>query len=161
MKAAVPILLACLCVVLFTGCGLKEKNLTRNHGVANVEINGVNSANKEEPPASAEDVVPKKEVLESNLTEAGYSVTNYSEVDENNVKADRIYAEKGKMFIDICYGLSKDDTQAVFDFYEKTYDKYYILAINGDYVYCIGDTKTFKSAGFSSLANFGTQYIYE
>lgn len=153
MKAIILLILTVLITFTLTGC-FGDKDVTKNYGVANI---GNDSADEQ----SADVVVPTVQALTDNLTNAGYSITRSPDITDSKIKTDRILAKNGDQFIDICYGLSKNDTQTVFDYLEKTYSSYYILAINGDYVYCIGDKKTFEAAGFTSLANFGTQYIYE
>ncbi len=162
MRFTVPLIVLSvliLCTAGLTGCQLAAKEPTKNFGVAGVEINGVGKPN--EGPDSADDVVPTAEALTDHLTRAGYSITRRTDLGDSALVVDRIYADKGSSFIDICYGTSETDAQEIFRFYEKTYPRYYITAINGDYVYCIGDKNAFKNAGFSSLANFGTQYIYK
>ena len=108
-----------------------------------------------------DEIVPTKEELVDALNGAGYEISEMSQSPEGSVPADRVYAEKGKSFIDISYGLDAEDRQTVFEEYEAAYKDYYILAINGDYVYCIGDRKAFSKAGFTSTANVGIQYINE
>jgi hypothetical protein len=39
-------------------------------------------------------------------------------------------------------------------------DDFYILARNGNYVYCVSDKQTFSKAGFTSTDNVGTQIIH-
>lgn len=68
--------------------------------------------------------------------------------------------KKGGKFIDITYGLSAEDAEGIFNAYCELYPKgYYILALNGNYVYCVSDKKTFSKAGFTSTANIGVMYM--
>ncbi len=152
MKFTLSILIIVIMLALLTGCN--EKNITENYGVANVEYTdgGIK-------PASAEEVVPDSDTLANNLAEKGYEIEYQKTVGDTGIKAEKITAKKDGKFIDICYSLSEDDTQGVFNYYEKLYTEYYILAINGSYVYCVSDKDTFKAAGFTSTANFGTQFI--
>ena len=71
-----------------------------------------------------------------------------------------VVAQKDGKFIDIVYGLSNDEAKTIFALYEELYpDNYYILAQNGNYVYCVSDKTTFRKAGFTTTANVGEQYI--
>ncbi len=162
MNHIIKLALISATILLFTGCQLGEKEPTKNFGIANVEINVVDKNGKVvNDSTSPDDVVPTAQDLTDSLTKAKYDITNYSDVTDSAIAAERIYAKNGNSFIDICYSLTEEDTQAVFNYYEETYSKYYILAINGNYVYCIGDKKAFDKAGFTSKFNVGTQYIYE
>ena len=105
-------------------------------------------------------IVPKKDVLIENLTESGYLITTINTVEGSNLTIDRVMAKKGDKFIDIVYGLSDEEASKIFELYYTLYQsEYYILAINGNYVYCVSDKKTFKKAGFTSTTNIGIQYI--
>lgn len=107
-----------------------------------------------------DEVVPAKTELVEKLEDAGYTITEYTSVEDCDLTLDRVVAEKGDKFIDIVYGLTDEDAETVFDVYYGIYgEEYYILARNGNYVYCASDKKTFSKAGFTSLSNIGEQYI--
>lgn len=106
-------------------------------------------------------IVPVKQTLIDRLTEADYEISEPEVPEVTSAEAERVLAEKKDRFIDIVYGLDAEGLQTVFQYYEETYEDYYILAINGDYVYCVSDKKTFSKAGFTSTANIGIQYINE
>lgn len=137
-----------------------NKTLTKNYGIANMTIN-IYSDGGSTTVTNIDSVVPSTNELIKNLTQKGYSITRYDTIDNLDILVRRIYAEKDDSFIDICYDLSSKDEKTVFEYYEDTYDEYYLMAQNESYVYCISDKKTFKNAGFKSLANNGIQYIYE
>ena len=106
-------------------------------------------------------IVPEREVLVANLEGSGYTVTTLTVIDGSDLTLDRIIAKKGDKFIDIVYGLSEEDASEIFELYCGLYpDDYYILAQNGNYVYCVSDKKTFSTAGFVSTDNVGEQYIH-
>ena len=108
-----------------------------------------------------EKIVPKKEMLIANLEKQGYAVTEQDAVEGFDGALDRVVAQKGRKFIDIVYGLSAEEAETVFELYCKMYpDDFYILARNGNYIYCVSDKRTFTKAGFTSIANVGTQYIH-
>ena len=107
-----------------------------------------------------EKIVPARESLIENLEDSGYSITTLTAVEGSDIRVDRILAQKGKKYMDIVYGLSAADAEEIFERYCELYpDDYYILAQNGNYVYCVSDKKTFSKAGFTSTANVGVQYI--
>ena len=109
-----------------------------------------------------DEIVPAKSILTENLKDNGYTVTEKTAIEGSDLQIDRVIAEKGKKFIDITYGLNSEEASDVFEIYCDLYpDGYYILAQNGNYVYCVSDKKTFKKAGFTSTANIGIQYINE
>ena len=109
---------------------------------------------------SPENIVPKREVLIENLEKSGYGITALTAVEGSDLTVDRVMAEKGGKFIDIVYGLSGEDAGVIFELYCGLYpDGYYILAQNGNNVYCVSDKKTFSKAGFTSTGNVGVQYI--
>ena len=106
-------------------------------------------------------IVPKRDVLIANLEDKDYTIETYTSMEGISFSLDRVIAKKGNKFIDIVYGLSGEDASKVFELYCKLYsDDYYILAHNGNYVYCVSDKKTFSAAGFTSTANVGVQYIH-
>ncbi|MDE5945701.1 MAG: hypothetical protein K2G63_00120 [Oscillospiraceae bacterium] len=107
-------------------------------------------------------IVPTKDELIKNLNDNGYSVKTFDKILDTDISGERVYAEKGKKYIDICYGLSNSDAETLFKRYEeyKSGD-YYIIAQNGNYVYAVSDKKTFKISGFESTDNVGQQYIHE
>ncbi|CRZ33951.1 hypothetical protein DFR55_10884 [Herbinix hemicellulosilytica] len=133
----------------------KEKT-ERNYGISHIETNITSSGIEETKP---EDAVPKKDQLIQNLEDKGYDIEYYDTVFDSDISCYRIYATKNNEFIDICYDLTEENAETAFYEYEKKYDKYYLMAMNGTFVYCISDKKVFKDAGFKSLANNGIQYI--
>lgn len=108
-------------------------------------------------------IVPAKNELVENLSNDGYSVETFDTIFDTDFSGERVYAEKGKKYIDICYGLSSSDAEKLFPIYEDKYksNDYYIIAQNGNYVYAISDKSTFKSSGFESTDNVGQQDIRE
>lgn len=107
-----------------------------------------------------DEIVPTKTILVENLEDSGYTITEHTTVEGSNLIIDRVVAEKGRKYIDITYGLTAEDAEKIFNAYCERYTKdYYILALNGNYVYCVSDKKTFSKAGFTSTANIGVQYI--
>lgn len=128
-------------ILLMVGCG------------SSTNTNGVPDPDK---------IVPKRDVLVENLTNSGYTVTTLTTMDGSDLTIDRVMAAKGNKFMDIVYGLSDEDASKIFELYCALYsDDYYILAQNGNYVYCVSDKQTFKKAGFTSTANVGVQYIHD
>lgn len=138
--------IVCLAIVIsFAACASDEPAITISNGV--IETNGV---------------IPEKADLMENLEDAGYTLTEHTSIDGSDLTIDRVVAEKGNKFIDITYGLTSEDAETIFDTYCDIYKKdndYYILALNGNYVYCVSDKKTFSKAGFTSTSNIGIQYI--
>ena len=107
-------------------------------------------------------IVPDREVLVENLKASGYTITTLSTVEGSNLTVDRVLAQNGDKFIDIVYGLSSKDASTLFETFCALYpDDYYILARNGNYVYCVSDKSTFSNAGFTSTDNVGIQYIHD
>ena len=136
--------------------GDRKGNVERNYGIAHTETKITSNGVEETKP---EDAVPQKEQLLQNLEDKGYDIEYYDTVFDSDIPCYRIYATKDNEFIDICYGLTEENAETAFYEYEKRYDKYYLMAMNGTFVYCISDKKVFKDAGFKSLANNGIQYI--
>lgn len=133
-------ILTCIITFLMAGCG------------SSMNTNGVPDPDK---------IVPKRDVLIENLENSGYTITTLTAIEGSDLVIDRVVAQKGSKFIDIVYGLSDEDASEIFDLYCGLYpDDYYILAQNGNYVYCISDKKTFSKAGFTSTDNVGTHYIH-
>lgn len=133
----------------------KEKT-ERNYGISHTETKITSDGIEETKP---EDAVPQKEQIIKNLEDKGYDIEYYDTVFDSGISCYRIYATKDNEFIDICYDLTEENAETAFYEYEKKYDKYYLMAMNGTFVYCISDKKVFKDAGFKSLANNGIQYI--
>ena len=105
-------------------------------------------------------IVPKRYNLIENLESSGYSIEILTNIDGSNLVVDRVIAKKEDKFIDIVYGLSTEDASKAFELYCGIYtDDYYILAQNGDYVYCVSDKQTFSKAGFTTIDNVGEQHI--
>ncbi|MBP5378287.1 MAG: hypothetical protein J6Y64_01955 [Ruminococcus sp.] len=113
----------------------------------------------------AKSVVPSKTELIENTKAAGYEVSEFDNIYDLQVSGERVLAQKGNQYIDICYGLNKEDAVTVFKYFEDKYDSqlksedYYILARNQKFVYFISDKKTFTISGFKSIDNDGEQYI--
>jgi len=97
------------------------------------------------------------------VPDRGYTVEVFDRIYDTDVSGERVYAEKNGKYIDICYGLDDESAVSVFSAFEDKYTDtdYYILAQNGNYVYCVTDKKTFRNSGFESTDNVGTQYINE
>lgn len=105
-------------------------------------------------------IVPQRDILIENLEDKGYTIETLATVEGSDLTVDRVMAQKGDKYIDIVYGLSDEDSSKIFELYCELYpDDYYILAQNGNYVYCVSDKKTFSKAGFTSTDNVGEQYI--
>ena len=152
---ALAVCVIMLCV--FSSCG---KSVTQNYGLSGVTMNAVD---KDGNPFvfHAENVVPERVKLIAALKDAGFTVMEYGVSPDGTVTADRIYAEKGRRFLDICYGLTEETAEMVFAQYEKIYSDFYLFSRNQCFVYCVSDKGTFKKAGFASTANDGVQYICE
>ena len=106
-------------------------------------------------------IVPKREALIKNLEDSGYTIATLTTIEGSHLTIDRVIAQKGDEFIDMVYGLSAEDASVIFKLYCGLYsDDYYILAQNGNYVYCVSDKMTFSKAGFTSTDNVGEQYIH-
>ncbi|MBQ1339472.1 MAG: hypothetical protein IIY35_02480 [Ruminococcus sp.] len=108
-------------------------------------------------------VVPSKDELISNLTDEGYTISQFNDIYGLDVTGERVYAENGSSCIDICYNLSKEDALKAFKYYEEKYLScdYYIIAQNENFVYYISDKAAFRKSGFKSTDNIGNQYIRE
>ncbi len=133
-------ILVFLLVLSMTGCG------------SSTNTNGIPDPDK---------IVPKRELLIENLENSGYTITTLTTVDGSDLTIDRVVAQKGNKFIDIVYGLYAEDASKIFELYCGLYsDDYYILAQNGNHVYCVSDKRTFSKAGFTSTDNVGEQYIH-
>lgn len=150
----------CLAIVFsFAACGVssninvKKSNIDNNGGIS------VNLTNSDF--AEVDKIVPAKENLIRNLEDAGYTITAYTSIGDSTLSIDRVVAEKDSKFIDITYGLSSQGADEIFKIYSDLYENsdYYILARNGNYVYCVNNKKTFSTAGFTSTANIGIQHI--
>lgn len=123
-------------------------------------LTGCSSSTNTNGAPDPDKIVPSQEVLVENLENSGYTVTTLDAIENYDLTVDRVKAEKGDKFIDIVYGLSDEDSDKVFELYCEIYpDDYYILAQNGNYVYCVSDKKTFSKAGFTTTDNVGEQYI--
>jgi len=139
MKRLITVIISALLLVCLVGCG------------ASTNTNGVPDPEK---------IVPKRDVLIENLEDSGYEITIHTTAPGSDLVIDRVVAQKDGKFIDIVYGLSEKDAKTMFALYEELYpDDYYILAQNGNYVYCVSDKKTFRKAGFTTTDNIGEQYI--
>lgn len=136
------------------GTGMEVTN-----GLYGVTINV--SPGGEEWTYDADSVVPDRETLISNLEQAGYQIELYDTALNSEIPAQRVLAIKGNHYIDICYGLTEEDAPAILTEYEYVYgyQKFYVLARNQEYVYCIGSKKAFKHSGFTELSNDGLMYL--
>ena len=144
-KKTLVFILVLALIFSMAGCGSSTNT--------DVNTNGYPDPNK---------IVPKREVLIENLKNSGYAITILTAIEGSDLSIDRILAQKESKFIDIVYGLSEEDAATVFELYCELYsDHYYILAQNGNYVYCVSDKKTFSKAGFTTTANVGVQYIHK
>ena len=158
----ITLLLAAITAVVVLLVSSKNKvddiNVEKNYGVAhfNTEISADGVLTKK-----PEDAVPTQEDLLKTLKDKGYEITSYHTVFDTDISSARIYAKKEERFIDICYGLTEENATEAFNEFDSKYKEYYLMAMNGNYVYCISDKKTFQEAGFKSLANIGIQYIYD
>ena len=133
-------IVACIVTFLMASCG------------SSTNTNGVPDPDK---------IVPKRDILCEKLENSGYTITTLTAIEGSDLVIDRVVAQKDSKFIDIVYGLSDEDASEIFDLYCGLYpDDYYILAQNGNYVYCVSDKRTFSKAGFTSTDNVGTQYIH-
>ena len=152
----------CLAIVIsFAACDFSA-DINLNIKNSNIDNNGgISVTLTDSDLAEVDKIVPTKENLVKNLEDAGYTVTAYTSIDESTLVLDRIVAESGSKFIDITYGLSSTEADEIFKIYSDLYEDgdYYILARNGNYVYCVNDKKTFSTAGFTSTANIGIQHI--
>lgn len=160
-NAIIPVVIVSIIAIIFVSVIVlkrdHEKGYTeRNYGISHVETKITSNGIEE---TKLEDAVPQKEELIQNLKDKGYELEYYDTVFDSDISCYRIYATKNNEFIDICYDLTVENAKTAFDEYEKKYDKYYLMAMNGTFVYCISDKKVFKDAGFKSLANNGIQYI--
>lgn len=157
----------CLAIVIsFAACGIStginvsfNKGSNDNKESINVNVDGISVTDIDGD--AVDKIVPTKENLVKNLEDAGYTITPYTSIDESTLSIDRVVAENGSKFIDITYGLSSKEADEIFKIYCDIYEdsNYYILARNGNYVYCVKDKKTFSKAGFTSTGNIGIQYI--
>ncbi|MBQ8209521.1 MAG: hypothetical protein IJZ35_02925 [Clostridia bacterium] len=140
MKKIITIIISTMLLICLVGCD------------SSTNTNGVPDPEK---------IVPKREILIENLEDSGYTIKSLTTVEGSDLIVDRIIAKKESKFIDIIYGLSAEDSAEIFELYCELYsDDYYILAQNGNYVYCVSDKKTFKNAGFTTTDNVGVQYIH-
>lgn len=153
----------CLAIVIsFAACDISvsvNKNQNNDDNSININVDGISVTDIDGD--AVDKIVPTKETLVTNLEDAGYTVTPYSAIDGSALSIDRVVAEDGSKFIDITYGLSSTAADEIFKIYCNLYkdNDYYILARNGNYVYCVTDKKTFSKAGFTSTGNIGIQYI--
>ncbi len=161
MKKCLLVLITLTVCVFSTSCATDDrkgktfqKNIGVSHGTVNVS---------DEAQSSQEDPVPSKEDIIANLDEKGFTITEDVAVPGSDIPVDRVYAENGELFFDICYGLTEEQADEIFGVYESTYDEneIYLLADNQDVIYAVSDSNTFKAAGFETLATNGRLYIWE
>lgn len=147
-----------IALILMAGCSGNIKSLEKNYGYAYGEVNiGPDGAQV----LSIGEIVPSKSELITNLKEAGFMIAEYDTALDSDTAAERIYAEKKGLFIDICYGLSVEQAKDIFENYEAAYKDYYLMAQNEAYVYAVSDEETFKMAGFESLETSGILFIWK
>lgn len=139
----------------------KDIGLEKNYGISYVSntINTNNDGTIKENDIDIDSIVLCENDMEKKLTDAGYEIKKYDKTLVNNENVVRIYAKKDHKYFDISYCENEVEAKRVFEAYEKKYSDYYLMAQNSNYVYCVSDNKTFKDAGFTSLANVGIQYI--
>jgi len=157
----VPVAVVAFIAIIFVSAKVIKKddrieNIERNYGISHTETKTTSTGIEVTKP---EDSVPQKEQLLQNLEDRGYDIEYYDTVFDSDISCYRIYATKDNEFIDICYDLTEENAEKAFYKYENKYDKYYLMAMNRTFVYCISDRKVFEDAGFRSLANNGIQYI--
>ncbi|MGN1094882.1 MAG: hypothetical protein ACI4QR_00680 [Eubacteriales bacterium] len=160
IKILLSLILASIFIISFSSC---KKSMEKNYGLSYVNIKVITDENGElisDSGFKAENVVPSYEALIENLGKSGYKVDEYESFPGSSENVKRVYASKGKSFIDICYCTSSSEAEELFEKYEKTYRNFYIMAQNDSFVYCVSDKKTFGLAGFTALSNNGIQYIY-
>ena len=136
-----------------------SKGSNDNNDSISINMDGITITDIDQ--SAVDKIVPTKENLVKNLEDAEYTLTAYTSIGDSTLSIDRIVAEKDSKFIDITYGLSSKEADEIFKIYCDIYEdnNYYILARNGNYVYCVKDKKTFSKAGFTSTGNIGIQYI--
>jgi len=164
-KNLVLVLLA-LALLFCAACGSASggkgitwpKGSETNEGRAHFIVN-VNDGVVEQIPTCIDDIIPAREALITALQDKGYEVMELGTAIDPALPAQRVYAHKGRQFVDICYGLTVEQAKEVLLQYGAAYADYVLLAQNEKYAYCISDKEAFDDAGFTSLANIGTQYI--
>lgn len=159
MKGAKGFVLCCILAGMICMAGLAnaqtlEKNYRHAYGEVNIGPGGAQVH-------AIEEIVPSSSQLKSGLEAAGYVVTEYATALGSEIAAERMYAEKDGLFLDICYGLSVEQAAEVFANYEAAYETYYLMAQNEGYVYAVSDAKTFEIAGFASLETDGVLFIWK
>ncbi len=154
------IIVAFTLMLIAAGCGKTEQpnTLEKNYGYSHGEVNiGPNGAEA----LSIDEIVPPKSELCANLQEAGFTIAEFETALDSGVAAERVYAEKDGLFMDICYGLSVEQAPEIFASYEAEYKEYYLIAQNKQYVYAVSDKKTFETAGFETLETNGILFVWE
>lgn len=155
IKSMSVIFLASMCMLTF-GCD-KKSSSESSHSESSPKVDLMKDG--------AESIVPSKTELIENTKAAGYEVNEFDNIYDLQVSGERVLAQKGDQYIDICYGLTKEDAVTVYKYFETKYDSqvksgdYYILARNQKFVYFISDKETFTISGFKSVDNDGEQHI--
>lgn len=164
-SVVVLITLVCLVILIVkksSNIDSKNTGIEKNYGLSyqsnNITIS--EDGTTKDSIFDASTVVPDEETIVTNLKNKGYKIEYSDKVLDSNIEADQIIAKKDDRFVNISYNIEGEE-ESVFNLYNEYYDEnnYYILALNGNYVYVVSDDKTFKDAGFTSLANDGIQFI--
>lgn len=157
--AVLALVVVAVIVFLVKGAdGLPSSGTEKNYGLSHVDMvidaNGAYAFN-------VNDYVPGKDMLVTNLKEAGYEVKSESVQFSEGITGERIMASKGESFCSIVYGLDVEEAAVVFKDYEKEYSEedYFVLAQNEQFVYCMSDKKAFDGAGFTKLGTSGVLFV--
>lgn len=119
----------------FTGCGRSE------------EAQQLNAYLEENYSVPEEKEGPTSEELADALEQAGFSVEQYGEIEEIGITAVRVKAVKDKEYLDICYGVTDEQTvQDIMGYYIEQYDKCNIMT-DKDAVFCYSSETVAKQAG--------------
>lgn len=157
------IIVVCSIFIVIKNYSNKTTGIEKNYGLAHFSntITISKDGKTEGTTFDSSKVVPDEKNILSNLKDEGYKIKTYDNVFDSNIKVKQVIAKKGNSYIDISYNLEESEGEEVFELYDEHYDEnsYYILALNGDYVYAISDEDAFDDAGFTSLANDGIQFI--
>lgn len=125
-----------LVAIIFIIVKVKDKDdeisLEKNYGISHCRTRLTSKGIESSEP---EDIVPKQDVLLERLKEKGYNIEYFDTVFDTYISCKRIYAVKGNKFIDICYDLTQENAEDAFYEFENNYETYYLMAMNGNYVY--------------------------
>lgn len=124
-----------LAAALLTGCGQSKEA---------AEINSYLAENYSAPGQAG---YPEPKELADALEGAGFEVERYEEVGGLGIKADRVKAEKGDQYLDICYGVADgQEAQDIMQYYIESYDRCSIINDEGT-VFCYSSEDVAKQAG--------------